>query len=54
LAGEPLEPIGESLVIPFGFVVLNALRHRSSEVPLPDRNQPVQTFSFDRPHETFA
>jgi hypothetical protein len=38
-------------VVPFSMVVLNVLRHGAAEVPLPDRNQPVQTFFFDRPHE---
>jgi hypothetical protein len=39
-------------VIPFGVVVLDVHRDGASEVPLPDRNQPVEAFFFDRPHET--
>jgi len=34
-------------------VVLDVFRHGAAEVPLADRNQPVQTFLFDRPHEPF-
>jgi hypothetical protein len=41
----------ESLMIPFAVVVLDVLRHGESEVPLSDRNQPVQAFFFGRPHE---
>jgi hypothetical protein len=45
------EPIVESLVVPFSMGVLDVLRHGAPEVPLPDRNQPVQTFFFDGPHD---
>ena len=47
------EAIAEALMIPFSVVVGDVLRHRAPEMLLPDRNQPVQTFFFDRPHETF-
>ena len=41
------EAVVESLVIPFFVVMLDGLRHGRPEVPLPDRNQPVQAFFFD-------
>jgi hypothetical protein len=47
------EAIVESLVIPFDVVMLDVLRDGATEVPVPDRNQPVQAFFFDRPHEAF-
>jgi len=40
-------------VIPFAVVVRDVLGHGAAEVPIPDRNQPVQAFFFDRPHEPF-
>src|SRR6478672_686944 len=43
----------ESLVIPFAVVMRDVLRHCVANVPLSDRNQPVQAFFFDRPHEPF-
>lgn len=48
------EAIVESLVIPFAVVVLDVLRHGPPEVPLPDWNQAVKAFFFDRPHEAFS
>jgi len=45
------QAIADSLMISFGVVVRDALRHGASKVPLADRNQPVQAFVFDRPHE---
>jgi hypothetical protein len=42
------------LVIPFGLVVLDVLRDGAPEMPLPDRNQPVEAFFFDRPHEALC
>src|SRR2546425_11433605 len=45
------ESIAEALVIPFAVVVRNVLRHRASEVPFADRNQPVEAFFRDRSHE---
>jgi hypothetical protein len=47
------EAIVESLVVPFSVVVRDVLRHGPPEMPLPDRNQAVQAFLFNRPHETF-
>ena len=38
------ETIVQALMIPFGVVVLDVLRHRTPEVPLTDWNQPVQAF----------
>jgi hypothetical protein len=35
------EAIVEALMVPFSVVVGNVLRHRASEMLLPDRNQPV-------------
>jgi hypothetical protein len=43
------ESIVEALVIPFSVVVLDVLRHSAPEVPLPERNQPVEAFCLDRP-----
>jgi hypothetical protein len=34
-------------------VVRDVLRNNAPEAPMPDRNQPVQTFFFDRSHEPF-
>ena len=47
------EVVVESLVIPFAVIMLDVLRHGPPEMPLPDRNQLVETFFFDRPHEAF-
>jgi hypothetical protein len=41
-------------MIPFAVVVLNVLRDGPPEVALPDRNQAVEAFFFDRPHEPFV
>ena len=41
-------------MIPFAVVVLNVLRDGPPEVALPDWNQPVEAFFFDRPHEPFC
>ena len=38
-------------MVPFSVVMGDVLRHRAPEVLLPDRNQPVQAFFFERPHE---
>jgi hypothetical protein len=45
------QAIANALVISFGVVVLDVIRHGAAEVPRPDRNQAVQAFFFDRPHE---
>jgi hypothetical protein len=37
----------------FAVVVLDVFRDGAAEVPLAHRNQPVQAFFFDRPHEPF-
>ena len=37
------ESVVETLVIPFLVIVLDELRHRAPEMPLPDRNQPVNS-----------
>jgi hypothetical protein len=47
------EAIVESLMIPLAVVMLDELRHRTSEVTLPDRNDPIQTF-LDESHEGFC
>ncbi|MEP7309199.1 MAG: hypothetical protein ABJA98_27160 [Acidobacteriota bacterium] len=41
-------------MIALAMVVLDVLRHRVPEVPLSERNQPIQTLFFDRTHEAFA
>jgi hypothetical protein len=41
------ESIVESLVIPFAVVVLDVLRHGPPEMPVSDRNQPIEAFFFD-------
>src|SRR6476620_6383379 len=45
--------VPETLVIAFAMVVLDELCDRASEVALAHRNDPVETFFFDRPHKTF-
>jgi hypothetical protein len=47
------EAIVKALVIPFAVEMLDVLCHRPPEMPLADRNQPVEAFFFDRPHEAF-
>ena len=42
------------LVIPFDMVMRDVLRDRRSEVSFAERNQPVQAFLFDGPHEPFG
>src|SRR4029453_9604267 len=44
--------IGESLVIALTMIVHHEFRHRAPEMPLAERNQPIQTFFFDRSHES--
>jgi len=41
-------------MIPFGVIVRDVLRDGRSEVSLAERNQPVQAFFFDGPHEPFG
>jgi hypothetical protein len=40
-------------MISFAVIVGDELRDSSSEVLLAERNQPVETFFVDRPHEAF-
>ena len=40
-------------MIPFAVILGDTLCDGSSEVPLPERNQTIQTFFFDRAHEAF-
>ena len=47
------EAIVEALMMPFAVIVLDVLRHGPPEMPLPDRNQPVQAFFLDRPDDAF-
>ena len=47
------EAIVEALMVPFSVVMGDVLGDRVPEMLLPDRNQPVQAFFFDRPHEPF-
>src|SRR4029453_19340266 len=44
--------IGESLVIALTMIVRHEFRNRAPEMPLAERNQPIQTFFFDRSHES--
>jgi hypothetical protein len=37
------EAIVEALVVPFSVIVRHVLGHRAPEMPISDRNQPVQT-----------
>src|SRR5687767_6954575 len=46
------QAIAESLVIPFAVVMLDECRHGSPEMPLADRNQPIEAFFFDRSYES--
>jgi hypothetical protein len=39
-------------MIPLALIVLNKLGDRSPKMAFPDRNQPIQTLFFDRPHES--
>ena len=48
------EAIVEALMVPFSVVVGDVLRHRAPEMLLPDRNQPVEAFFFDRPHKALG
>ena len=53
--GRPRDqPVVESLVIPFKMIVLDKLRDRASEVPLPQRNHSIETLFLDRTHESFG
>ena len=40
-------------MVPFTVVVCDELRHRSSQVDLAERNDPVETFFCERAHEAF-
>src|SRR4029453_6496398 len=42
----------EALMIPFPMVVIDEFRHGPAEVALPKRNHPIETFLFDRSHES--
>ena len=48
------EAIVESLVIPFPVIVLDEFVQRVTEVSLPQRNHPVETFFFDRPDKALG
>ena len=41
-------------MIPFAVVMFDEFRHGSPEMPLADRNQPIEAFFFDRSHEPFG
>src|SRR5512134_1653013 len=45
------EGVLQTLMIPLAMVMHDKLRHRSSEVTFPDRNDPVETLLLHRPHE---
>jgi hypothetical protein len=48
------QPIAEPLMIPFSVIVLDVLRHRAPEVPLPDRHDPSQALFFDGSDEALG
>ena len=41
-------------MIPFAMIMGDELSHRPSEMPLAQRNQPIETFFFDRPDKPFG
>jgi hypothetical protein len=41
-------------MIAFMVIVLNEFRNGAAEVPLPNRNLPIQTFFLDRSHEALG
>ena len=43
----------QSLMIPLMMIVFDEFPNRPSEVPLADRNHPIETFLFDRSDESF-
>jgi len=49
-----LEPILQALAIPLPMIVLDEFRQGASEMPLPQRNDPIETFCFDRPNKTLG
>ena len=48
------ECVVESLVIALTVVVRDVFRNRASEMPLPDRNRPIETLLFNGSHEAFG
>ena len=48
------ECIAPALMRPFAMVVHDEFGHGLPEVTLPQRNDPIQTFFFDRAHEPFG
>jgi hypothetical protein len=44
----------QTLMIPLAMVMRDKLRHRSSDVTVSDRNDPVETFFLHRSHEPLA
>ena len=48
------QSIVETLMIPLAVIVLDELRDCLPEVPLTDWNDAIETFFFDRPHESLG
>jgi hypothetical protein len=48
------EAIVEALMVPFSVAVRDVLHHGPPAMLLPDRDQPVQAFFFNRPHKRSA
>jgi hypothetical protein len=41
--------VSQAVMMTLTMVVGNILRHRPSEVPFPERNDPIEAFFLDRP-----
>jgi len=48
------EPVPEPLMIPLAMVVLDVFGDRAPEMALAERDDPIEAFLLDRPHETFG
>jgi hypothetical protein len=48
------QPIAKSLMIAFAMIVRDELHDEAPEVPLPQRNDPIQALFLDRPDESFC
>jgi hypothetical protein len=46
--------IGEALMIALAMVVLDVLGDRAPEMALAERDDPIEAFLLDRPHEAFG
>src|SRR5712691_1474831 len=48
------ERVPQPLMIALVMIVIDEFRERLPKVPLADRNQPIETFLFNRPYEPFG